>query len=67
VESFFFQKGCADLYAEALCGELKVDEFGTSVLVGLANRVREDVIFRNILKMLSDFPEKTSLIKGVEK
>lgn len=34
-ESFFFQEGDADLYAEARYGELKVDESGASVLVGL--------------------------------
>ena len=34
-ESFFFQEGDADLYAGARYGELKVDESGASVLVGL--------------------------------
>ena len=34
-ESFFFQEGDADLYANASYGELKVDESGASVLVGL--------------------------------
>lgn len=34
-ESFFFQEGDADLYAGARFGELKVDESGKSVLVGL--------------------------------
>ena len=34
-ESFFFQEGDAELYANARYGELKVDESGASVLVGL--------------------------------
>ncbi len=34
-ESFFFQEGDAGLYAGARYGELKVDESGASVLVGL--------------------------------
>jgi uncharacterized membrane-anchored protein len=34
-ESFFFQEGDADLYSKAKYGELKVDESGQSVLVGL--------------------------------
>ncbi len=34
-ESFFFQEGDADLYAGARFGELKVDESGKSVLIGL--------------------------------
>ena len=34
-ESFFFQEGDAGLYGEARYGELKVDESGGSVLVGL--------------------------------
>ncbi|MCI5223927.1 MAG: hypothetical protein D3924_14960 [Candidatus Electrothrix sp. AR4] len=34
-ESFFFQEGNADLYAGAWYGELKVDESGASVLIGL--------------------------------
>jgi uncharacterized membrane-anchored protein len=34
-ESFLFQEGDADLYAEARYGELKVDKSGASVLVGL--------------------------------
>lgn len=34
-ESFFFQEGDADLYANARYGELKVDDSGASVLVGL--------------------------------
>jgi uncharacterized membrane-anchored protein len=34
-ESFLFQEGDADLYATARYGNLKVDESGTSVLVGL--------------------------------
>ncbi|MCI5136696.1 MAG: hypothetical protein D3920_16885 [Candidatus Electrothrix sp. AW2] len=33
--SFFFQEGDAKLYGEARYGELKVDESGGSVLVGL--------------------------------
>jgi uncharacterized membrane-anchored protein len=34
-ESFLFQEGDADIYSNARYGELKVDESGTSVLVGL--------------------------------
>ncbi|MCP4692260.1 MAG: GDYXXLXY domain-containing protein [Desulfobacterales bacterium] len=34
-ESFMFQEGDADLYARARYGELKVDDSGASVLVGL--------------------------------
>jgi len=34
-ESFMFQERHADLYSEARYGELKVDESGASVLVGL--------------------------------
>jgi uncharacterized membrane-anchored protein len=34
-ESFFFQEGHAELYAEAEFGELKVEPSGASVLVGL--------------------------------
>jgi len=34
-ESFMFQEGDAELYAQARYGELKVDESGASVLVGL--------------------------------
>ncbi|MCP4693132.1 MAG: GDYXXLXY domain-containing protein [Desulfobacterales bacterium] len=34
-ESFMFQEGDADLYSKARYGELKVDESGASVLVGL--------------------------------
>ena len=34
-ESFFFQEGDASLYSNAKYGELKVDESGESVLVGL--------------------------------
>ncbi len=34
-ESFMFQEGDAELYSKALYGELKVDESGASVLVGL--------------------------------
>ena len=34
-ESFLFQEGDAGLYAKARYGELKVDEAGASVLVGL--------------------------------
>lgn len=36
-ESYFFQEGDASLYANAQYGELKVDESGESVLVGLRN------------------------------
>ena len=34
-ESFMFQEGDADLYSKAKYGELKVDDSGKSVLVGL--------------------------------
>jgi len=34
-ESFMFQEGDADLYSAAQYAELKVDAYGTSVLVGL--------------------------------
>ena len=34
-ESFFFQEGDADLYSKARYGELKVDDSGRSVLIGL--------------------------------
>ncbi len=34
-ESFMFQEGDAELYSKARYGELKVDESGASVLVGL--------------------------------
>ncbi len=34
-ESFMFQEGDADLYSKARYGELKVDESGASVLIGL--------------------------------
>jgi uncharacterized membrane-anchored protein len=34
-ESFLFQEGDADIYSTARYGELKVDESGASVLVGL--------------------------------
>ncbi len=33
--SFFFQEGTAEAYVEAQYGELRVDESGTSILVGL--------------------------------
>ena len=35
-DSFFFQEGAADLYAQAKYGVLRVDAAGDSVLVGLA-------------------------------
>jgi uncharacterized membrane-anchored protein len=35
-DSFFFQEGKADLYAEAKYGVLRVDADGNSILVGLA-------------------------------
>ena len=37
-ESFMFQEGDAELYSEARYGELKVDESGASVLVGLRGK-----------------------------
>lgn len=40
-ESFFFQEGKADLYADARYGELRVAEDGSSVLVGLRDAERE--------------------------
>jgi len=39
-ESFFFQEGDADLYADAKYGVLRVDADGNSVLVGLADESR---------------------------
>jgi uncharacterized membrane-anchored protein len=33
--SFFFQEGTADAYVDAKYGEMRVDEGGTSVLIGL--------------------------------
>jgi uncharacterized membrane-anchored protein len=36
-ESFMFQEGLANLYANARYGELKVDKKGSSVLVGLCD------------------------------
>ncbi len=35
-DSFFFQEGAADLYAQAKYGVLRVDTEGNSILVGLA-------------------------------
>ena len=35
---YFFQEGKARIYSEAKYGELKVDESGASVLVGLRDR-----------------------------
>jgi len=37
-ESFFFQEGDADLYAEARYGELRIDEKGQTLLVGLRGK-----------------------------
>jgi uncharacterized membrane-anchored protein len=39
-DSFFFQEGNADLYAQAKYGVLHVDENGDSILVGLADEHR---------------------------
>jgi uncharacterized membrane-anchored protein len=39
-ESFLFQEGQAELYADAKYGVLRVDEAGGSVLVGLADEAR---------------------------
>jgi uncharacterized membrane-anchored protein len=39
-DSFFFQEGDADLYAQAKYGVLRVDEDGDSILVGLADEHR---------------------------
>ncbi len=41
-DAFFFQEGAADLYRDAVFGELRVDEDGGAVLVGLrdANLLR---------------------------
>jgi uncharacterized membrane-anchored protein len=39
-ESFFFQEGFADRYAQAKYGELRVDDDGSSVLVGLRDAER---------------------------
>src|SRR5262249_61089767 len=43
-DSFFFQEGDADLYAQAKYGVLRVDAEGNSILVGLADE------HRNMLK-----------------
>ena len=40
-ESFFFQEGQADVFAEAKYGELRVDPSGSLVLVGLRDAKRE--------------------------
>ena len=40
-QSFFFQEGDAELYVSARYGMLRVDEFGNSVLVGLADEDRQ--------------------------
>ena len=40
-ESFFFEEGQGRLFADARYGVLRVDERGTSVLVGLADADRE--------------------------
>jgi uncharacterized membrane-anchored protein len=39
-ESYFFQEGNADVYANARYGVLRVDESGASVLVGMADQDR---------------------------
>jgi uncharacterized membrane-anchored protein len=39
-DSFFFQEGDADLYAQAKYGVLRVDADGDSILVGLADEHR---------------------------
>jgi uncharacterized membrane-anchored protein len=43
-ESYFFQEGHADVYANAKYGVLRVDESGASVLVGLADKDRLMII-----------------------
>jgi uncharacterized membrane-anchored protein len=40
-ESYFFQEGQAEVYANAKYGVLRVDESGASVLVGLADENRQ--------------------------
>lgn len=40
-ESFFFQEGSADIYANARYGELRVAADGSSVLIGLRDENRE--------------------------
>ena len=40
-ETFNFEEGQAEIYADANYGVLRVDETGTSVLVGLADEHRE--------------------------
>lgn len=40
-ESFYFQEGQADFFAAARYGVLRVDDSGTSVLVGLADENRQ--------------------------
>lgn len=42
-ESFFFQEGAAERYANAKYGVLRVDADGTSVLVGLADGDRHPI------------------------
>ena len=43
-ESYFFQEGHADVYANAKYGVLRVDESGASVLVGMADQNRLIII-----------------------
>lgn len=40
-DAFYFQEGHADRYAAARYGELRVDDSGTSVLVGLRDAARQ--------------------------
>lgn len=42
--AFFFQEGDAPLYEQARYGMLRVDEAGNSVLVGLADENRQEIV-----------------------
>jgi uncharacterized membrane-anchored protein len=42
--AFFFQEGDAELYAQARYGMFRVDEDGNSVLVGLADENRQEIL-----------------------
>jgi uncharacterized membrane-anchored protein len=43
-ESYFFQEGQAEVYANAKYGVLRVDESGASILVGLADENRQIIV-----------------------
>jgi uncharacterized membrane-anchored protein len=42
-ESFFFQEGQADKYAQACYGGIKIDEDGNSVLTGLYDKQMKEI------------------------